>query len=178
MTWTEEAIDELKRLHSGGLFSSEEIAMRLTAELRHTMTRNAVIGKVHRLGLKNGRTRGNYETRPRKPRGERSDTFRPKKLRLGDRGWQAGPKFIELVEPEPILDEAIPLSQRKTLMQLDPGDCRFPCGDPVDPGFFFCGGPSVEGGSYCPEHTRRAYQTKRGYALPRAYVAQMDRRGV
>ena len=150
MTWTDEAIAELKRLHSGGLFSAAEIAVRMAAELHCAISRNAIIGKVLRLGLpKNDRATGS--SKPKAARPMRHDRFRPIK---------AAPPTA----PEPMSDtsdDAIPIGQRRTLDQLTNSTCRWPCGDPAMPDFFFCGHESADliaGRPYCARHMRVAYQ--------------------
>lgn len=55
------------------------------------------------------------------------------------------------------VDLAIPVDQRKTLMELGPFHCRWPVGDPTEAGFFFCGGVATDG-PYCASHARRAWQ--------------------
>lgn len=53
------------------------------------------------------------------------------------------------------LTQEIPFEQRRTLLELRNNDCRWPYGDkPSDPDFFFCGGPKIEGCSYCDMHHR------------------------
>ena len=61
-------------------------------------------------------------------------------------------------DPEPTVDDlAIPLEQRRTLLQLGPGHCRWPVGSPGD-GLFFCGAVPLEERSYCAAHYRRSIQ--------------------
>ena len=55
-------------------------------------------------------------------------------------------------------DLAIPAKQRKHLLDLEPGDCRFPVGDPQEADFFFCGAKKESGLPYCKGHAMRAYQ--------------------
>lgn len=54
-------------------------------------------------------------------------------------------------------DRAIPVEQRKTLLQLTEKTCHWPVGEPREPGFFFCGGDAVEDEAYCSFHCRVAY---------------------
>ena len=54
-------------------------------------------------------------------------------------------------------DLEIPIEQRKGLLELTSAVCHWPVGTPREPGFFFCGAPSVPEESYCPHHCRRAY---------------------
>ena len=146
--WTDETIAELRR----GLdlnHSASWIADDIFRIHGWKVSRSAVCGKIFRLGLNNPMP----VTRERKARGPRKP-----RVAIGDRGWQAKPRMVKVVEPEPIMDEAIPLHQRRTLLELGPDECKWPCGDPVLPDFYFCGGSRIEGLSYCPFHARVAYQ--------------------
>lgn len=136
MLWTSSDIDTLVRQRAAGL-SSSLIAIELGT------TRNAVIGKANRLGLcRPDGTAG-------QPRKRRAYPPRAPRLRLA--------RIVR--EPPPMIDDAqIPIEQRKTLMELREGDCRWPVGEVGDPGFFFCGGPVETGQPYCAGHCARAYQ--------------------
>jgi GcrA cell cycle regulator len=62
-------------------------------------------------------------------------------------------------EPEPeLIENIIPLGQRRTLLELSEDTCRWPIGDPATPEFFFCGGKPLNGLPYCNYHSRAAYQ--------------------
>jgi len=148
MTWSDEAIAELKRLHAGSLFSCSEMALRLTEQFRQACSRNSVIGKLLRLGLTNKRATG-PKPKVRKVRPARHDPFRP----------------TIAAAPEPtsafsaLVDDVIPLGQRRTLQQLQNYHCHWPIGDPASPDFFFCAEPSADvlgGRPYCLAHQRRA----------------------
>ncbi len=147
MGWTDERVELLKKLWSEGLSASQ-----IAAELGG-ITRNAVIGKVHRLGL-SGRAKSpsTAATRPRKPRS--SGMIRVSRPAI--RGNTALAYEYE-VEPEPELLE-IPMEQRKTLLQLNEHTCRWPVGDPGAADFFFCGGETAIELPYCSYHSRVAYQ--------------------
>jgi GcrA cell cycle regulator len=138
-------VNDLKAMHAEGL-SFSQIAQEIGG-----ITRNAAIGKASRLGLA-PRDKKTSSARPR---------VYPKHRRPPRVKWQPSIRLPK-IEPEPmpavVFDEAIPIEQRKTLMQLEHGNCRWPCGDPVDPGFFYCGGVAIEGKSYCIAHSHRAYQ--------------------
>jgi len=54
-------------------------------------------------------------------------------------------------------DLEIPVTQRKTILQLTNKTCRWPVGEPRDPNFFYCGGDAVEDQPYCASHCRRAF---------------------
>jgi len=151
MMWTDERVELLKKLWTDGLSASQ-----IAAELGG-ITRNAVIGKVHRLGL-SGRAKSpsSAAPRPRKPRA-------PGMMRLARpamRGNTAlAPMYEEAVEPEPeLIENIIPIGQRCTLLELDSEKCHWPIGDPGQPDFFFCGGKTNSGTPYCGYHGRVAYQ--------------------
>ena len=150
MSWTDERVELLKKLWADGL-SASQIAGELGG-----ITRNAVIGKVHRLGL-SGRAKSASSSAPRvrKPRSHM--------LRVGrtmSRGNAALALAFEMEpEPEPeLIENIIPIGQRCSLLELNESKCRWPIGDPSAADFFFCGGKTVEGLPYCGYHSRVAYQ--------------------
>ena len=151
MSWTDERVELLKKLWSDGLSASQ-----IAAELGG-ITRNAVIGKVHRLGL-SGRAKSTSSVSPR-PRKARSPSHM---LRIGRaiRGNTALAHAYEFeVEAEPeLIDNIIPIGQRRTILELNEQTCRWPVGDPGSSDFFFCGGNTVVGLPYCAYHSRVAYQ--------------------
>ena len=66
---------------------------------------------------------------------------------------------VPVNEPEPeVLDNIIPIGQRRTLLELNEATCRWPIGDPGSADFFFCGGQTVTSLPYCAYHSRVAYQ--------------------
>jgi GcrA cell cycle regulator len=150
MSWTDERVELLKKLWSDGLSASQ-----IAAELGG-ITRNAVIGKVHRLGL-SGRAKSPASTAPRQ-RKSRTHTHMLRVPRT--RGNTALAHAYDYdVEPEPeLLDNVIPIGQRRTLLELTEETCRWPIGDPGSTEFFFCGGQSLSGLPYCAYHSRVAYQ--------------------
>jgi len=109
MSWTDERVELLKKLWADGLSASQ-----IAAELGG-VTRNAVIGKVHRLGL-SGRAKSPSSSAPR-PRKARSGGHMMRVPRSSMRGNTALAYDYE-PEPEPELIE-IPVEQRKTLLQLN-----------------------------------------------------------
>ena len=148
MSWTDERVELLKKLWSDGLSASQ-----IAAELGG-VTRNAVIGKVHRLGL-SGRAKSPSSAAPR-PRKARTSGHMLRVSRPAIRGNTALAYDYDL-EPEPQLLE-IPVEQRKTLLQLNEHTCRWPVGDPGAGDFFFCGGDTANELPYCSYHCRVAYQ--------------------
>lgn len=149
MSWTEERVETLKKLWSDGLSASQ-----IAAELCH-VSRNAVIGKVHRLGLSGRATTVSRRHGERRPRPARAVTMA--KLRAASAPVAGALALAPVGEPE-IHGNVIPFSQRRTFAELNSVSCRWPVGDPVTPDFFFCGGYTAEGFSYCPYHTLCAYQ--------------------
>lgn len=153
MTWTDERVDVLKRLWSEGL-SASQIADRIGS-----ISRNAVIGKVHRLGLA-GRANTARPKTPRTVRRDPSKEARPMRTRVSG-GHQFGAPAFELAVDK--VDAAyeeivIPLDERKTVLDLLEGHCRWPIGDPQHTDFHFCGHKKVPGLPYCERHAARAFQ--------------------
>ena len=148
MSWTDERVESLKKLWSDGLSASQ-----IAAELGG-ITRNAVIGKVHRLGL-SGRAKSTSSASPR-PRKARSSTHM---LRIG-RGSIRGNTALALayeIEAEAapeVIENIIPIGQRRTILELTEQTCRWPIGDPGSHDFFFCGGNTIGGLPYCAYHSR------------------------
>jgi GcrA cell cycle regulator len=152
--WTEPRVERLKKLWADGL-SASQIAGELGG-----ITRNAVIGKVHRLGL-SGRAKAPSSSVPRqrKPRAP-SQMFRaPRTMMRGNTALAQMPSYDYDPEPEPeLIENIIPMGQRCTLLELDQEKCHWPIGDPGQPDFFFCGGKTNAGTPYCGYHGRVAYQ--------------------
>lgn len=157
MSWTDERVDTLKRLWTDGL-SASQIAASLGE-----VTRNAVIGKIHRLGL-SGRARTGQpavgmqqKAKPAAPAMRRA--IRPTVASVGNTALAAEPAYAVAprAEPEP-LAEVVSIGQRVTIMMLTEQTCRWPIGDPGSEGFTFCGRRSDSGIPYCTAHARIAYQ--------------------
>lgn len=154
MTWTDERVEHLKKLWSDGLSASQ-----IAAELGG-ITRNAVIGKVHRLGL-SGRAKAPSTAvpRPRKPRANAPMFRAPRPMMRGNTALAALPVYEIESEPEPEpIENIVPIGQRCTILELNEDKCRWPIGDPGQADFFFCGGKTVTGLPYCGYHSRIAYQ--------------------
>src|SRR5215471_8138393 len=135
MGWTEERVELLKRLWAEGL-SASQIAARLGS-----VTRNAVIGKVHRLGL-SGRATSSRSSSPRPRRTHVARTSRASSLLFGTRGNTALKPQFEAepdLAPAPLAELVIPLNERASIMTLKEAMCRWPIGDPGEPEFHFCG---------------------------------------
>jgi len=156
MSWTDERVESLKKLWSDGLSASQ-----IAAELGG-ITRNAVIGKVHRLGL-SGRAKAPSSATPR-PRKPRTTSHMFRSMRPATRGntalaTHAVAAYEMEIEPEPEpIENIIPIGQRCSILELTDDKCHWPIGDPGQPDFFFCGGNASAGLPYCAYHARVAYQ--------------------
>jgi GcrA cell cycle regulator len=158
MGWTDERVELLKKLWQDGL-SASQIAKQLGG-----VTRNAVIGKVHRLGL-SGRAAPSKPARPqfKTPRPVRVATAAP-----------SAPRRI--AEPQPMpqavtryVDET---PGTATVLTLGAHMCKWPIGDPAMDNFTFCGRRTDEG-PYCHEHAQVAYQPAQ--AKKRSSAAELAR---
>ena len=180
MSWTDERVEQLKKMWNEGQ-SASQIAKELGG-----VTRNAVIGKVHRLGLSN-RTTGSGAAKgapeksatkakatskpaPRKsaatPETEAAPAARPAPMSAARR--QIIPAGQPL-PPQPSANEISPealATQREvekkakklTLMELTERTCKWPVGDPATDDFWFCGLSVKAGKPYCEAHVGVAFQ--------------------
>jgi len=156
-TWTEDRVETLTKLWGEGLSASA------IAKILGGVTRNAVIGKVHRLRLK-GRAPAHRTSStanktievkpPRKaPAAPRTDGATALKQGAGK---QPAPvekpaAKVRLVDP--------PLKGTITnIMELTRHTCRWPIGDPGEENFAYCGSRAGNGSPYCEHHTKLAYQ--------------------
>ena len=151
-SWTDDRVQTLARLWADGL-SASQIALSLGG-----VTRNAVIGKIHRLGL-SGRAR------PTAP-GARLAKPEPKRRRRPARRLpapvRAAPAPAALAAPETGL---------ASVLSIRRGQCRWPIGEPLADDFRLCGRPAVRG-AYCPAHGALAYRvTPRDHLLRLAGMA-------
>ncbi|MGE3149501.1 MAG: GcrA family cell cycle regulator [Pseudorhodoplanes sp.] len=153
MSWTDERVELLKKLWTDGLSASQ-----IAAELGG-ITRNAVIGKVHRLGL-SGRAKSPSSAAPRQRRARPAHMMRvPRPSMRGNTALAAAYAYDAEIEPEPeLVENIIPIGQRRSLLELTEDTCRWPIGDPSSAEFFFCGGKPITGLPYCAYHSRIAYQ--------------------
>ncbi len=140
--WTDTRVERLKAFWADGL-SASEIAGRLGE-----VTRNAVIGKVHRLGL------AGRKTTSRKPLPRRTSPRRNRPGRVERRLPPAPfmrPAALPPAPPPPVAALMLPLRQ------LRDDQCRWPVGDPREAGFGFCGCQKAPGVPYCAHHAAIAY---------------------
>ena len=170
MNWTDERVEKLKKLWSEGL-SASQIAAQLGG-----VSRNAVIGKVHRLNLPGRAKAGGTQTaaRPKRPAQAtpRPSNFaarpvaavRPVARPAGNTiaKEEIDADFETQVETLPVPTSGngvvVPMSRRLELTQLTERTCKWPIGDPLNDDFHFCGNESPDNSPYCTYHQRLAYQ--------------------
>jgi len=161
MNWTEERVELLRKLWLEGL-SASQIAAQMGG-----VSRNAVIGKVHRLKLSN--------------RGRATAPARQKKSTQSTSGAKAAARVTQMrtvattvgatalqvqFEAEPVARQmprvienlAMPISRELKLVELTERTCKWPSGDPLTEDFSFCGNDSKENSPYCSYHARIAFQ--------------------
>lgn len=152
MSWTDERVELLKKLWAEGL-SASQIAAQLGG-----VTRNAVIGKVHRLNLSGRAKQASSTPRPRKARS--ASPHRP------SRSYVSGNTALKVhAQPQPrrqttvpIEDLVVPISLKVSLLALNDQMCKWPIGDPGAEDFHFCGHRNFNAMPYCEYHSRLAYQ--------------------
>ncbi|WP_204113730.1 GcrA family cell cycle regulator [Shimia biformata] len=181
MSWTDERVELLKKMWGEGQ-SASQIAKELGG-----VTRNAVIGKVHRLGLSNRATSAGAKTEAKpepkakpapkakaapkpspKPEPKTEPAVPPKPA-----GASPARKAIipagQPLPPQPSANEISPealakvnevekTAKKLTLMELTERTCKWPVGDPATEDFWFCGLPVQQGKPYCEAHVGVAFQ--------------------
>jgi GcrA cell cycle regulator len=145
MGWTDERVETLKKLWLDGL-SASQIAKQLGG-----VTRNAVIGKVHRLGLSGRAT----PSQPQRPAFKAPRAPRPP-IAAAPAPRRAMEPALPAHAPAPVLAAEEPGTA--TVLTLGAHMCKWPIGDPSSDSFTFCGRRSDREGPYCSEHARVAYQ--------------------
>ena len=130
MAWTDERVEKLKQLWGEGL-SASQIANEMGG-----VTRNAVIGKVHRLGLAG-----------------RATPAAPKPKIVAQVEEETGP-----VKPAFTIDSLSFEGDRPTVSNISSNQCKWPIGDPATDEFHFCGQGTSSGKPYCAYHSQLAFQ--------------------
>ena len=154
--WTGERTEFLRTSWSEGLTASQIASLVGT-------TRNSIIGKVHRLGLgerdrKSPQRQVSAARNEKRPRIQIYPGRQRVKIHLsGGRAFKGGVSVVRDI-PLPVERSvtAIPIEQRKSLLELGNEHCRWPCGDPAKPDFFFCGAVEADftqGRPYCRYHS-------------------------
>ncbi|MGD9294408.1 MAG: GcrA family cell cycle regulator [Roseobacter sp.] len=176
MSWTDERVELLKKMWGEGQ-SASQIAKELGG-----VTRNAVIGKVHRLGLSNrtpaaaksdvkpqsatkAEAKSKPAAKPAPPASREPEAPAPKPLPARKQIIPAG----QPLPPQPSANEISPEALAKvsavekkakklSLMELTERTCKWPVGDPATEDFWFCGLPVQQGKPYCEAHVGVAFQ--------------------
>jgi len=178
MSWTDERVELLKKLWGDGQ-SASQIAKELGG-----VTRNAVIGKVHRLGLSNRATTSTAKT-DATAKAEPKPAAEPKAKAAPKLEAAARPAAPEPAAPIPMRKAIIPAGQplppqpsaneispealakvseiekkakRLSLLELTERTCKWPVGDPATDDFWFCGLATQAGKPYCEAHVGVAFQ--------------------
>jgi len=141
MSWNPEKIDKLKELWGSGKTASQ------IAEIIGGMSRNAVIGKAHRLNLSE-----KIKTRIAKSSQSLSGSIEKKDFKTVRAGKS---RFKSL-----IIEKDFEAENPKQLEALDEESCKWPVGNPDEKSFYFCGRSSLKDFSYCKLHLLYAYQPK------------------
>ena len=145
MSWTDERVSLLKKLWGEGRTAAE-----IAKELGEGVTRNAVIGKAHRLKLSGRVSPIQQNKKPVAKTTERKSEKVTKAIHV-----VKSPAVPSEPAPKPLSREDQDLF---SLMDLQPRMCRWPVGDPQDETFGFCGSDCIMGLPYCSEHAKQAYQ--------------------
>lgn len=165
MAWTEDRVEILSKLWAEGL-SASQIAKQLGG-----VTRNAVIGKVHRLGL-SGRAKPSRPVK-RAPRtaAARTRTTKPAAPRMPRRAPPAP-------APIPLEAKQLPDGKYATILTITEHMCKWPIGDPSTSEFRFCGRGTDKADPYCKAHSQLAYQPARRRGQPAKALAQRKYRAL
>ena len=143
MSWTEEKVNKLKELWGRGKTA------RQIAEIIGGISRNAVIGKAHRLNLSAKiKSKNNINSNNNKP--EKSFENQDVKKR----------KFTKSKFRSMLIEKDFEPENPKQLEELDENSCKWPIGHPNETSFYFCGRTSLKDFSYCKLHLLYAFQPK------------------
>lgn len=156
--WTDERVELLRKLWADGL-SASQIAAQLGS-----VSRNAVIGKVHRLKL-SGRGRATAAAprvkkaaAPVQSRVVKTQVTRVVAATSGANALKLQFDAQPVARYRPAEDVVVPIQRKLMLVQLTERTCKWPNGDPLSEDFNFCGAESPESGPYCGYHSKIAFQ--------------------
>ena len=141
MSWNEEKVKKLKELWGKGSTASQ------IAEIIGGISRNAVIGKAHRLNLSSKIKTRNASSSQNFDNSSEETSSKHRRDRKS--------KFQSL-----IIEKDFEPENPKKLEELDESSCKWPIGHPEDQSFYFCGRSSLKDFSYCKLHLLYAYQPK------------------
>ena len=141
MSWNEEKVNKLKELWGKGNTASQ------IAEIIGGVSRNAVIGKAHRLNLS-----AIIKTRTATSNQNFENSLEEKNIKVKRSGKS---KFKSL-----IIEKDFEPENPKQLEELDESSCKWLIGHPDEKSFYFCGRSSLKDFSYCKLHLLYAYQPK------------------
>ena len=141
MSWNEEKVEKLKELWGKGSTASQ------IAEIIGGISRNAVIGKAHRLNLSSKIKTRNTSSSHNFDNVSEEDSSKQRRGRKS--------KFQSL-----IIEKDFEPENPKKLEELDESSCKWPVGHPEEESFYFCGRSSLKDFSYCKLHLLYAYQPK------------------
>ena len=142
MSWTDEKVESLKKLWGSGKTASQ------IAEIIGGISRNAVIGKAHRLNLS-----AKIKTRSATSNQNFDSSTNEKNIQTSKKVRRS--KFKSL-----IIEKDFEPENPKQLEELDENSCKWPIGHPNEKSFYFCGRSSLKDFSYCKLHLLYAYQPK------------------
>jgi GcrA cell cycle regulator len=158
VSWTDEAIETAKRMSANGC-SASLIADAMRAE-HPGITRNAVIGKLHRLGCAGGGRQPNKDRMPRTPCVRRASSLSP--TQPAPRVWRGVRKRSPKGLSTRWVDRSsVQKSEWITIVDLNESVCHFPRGTPGRDDFAYCGASIEEGARYCGGHRRIMYASSR-----------------
>jgi GcrA cell cycle regulator len=172
MLWTTEAVEDLKKLALAGK-SASNIAAALGVA-----SRNAVIGKASRMGLKlggGGRGPGTRKALPGRPQWASAPYPRPNASHGSDVALVGDPRVKpgEGRSAWKLGEAEIGEMRRVRFEEIREFACRWPLGDPRSGEFAYCGLTPAKGQSYCAGHCRMAYRSSNARAKPSQQAGQM-----